>query len=240
MESLKITKGGKLIETEWVYDEAKKEGSYVSTDVTDQGIRHLLNGATLDEGVTLKDIFLFLNTELDIYDSIIGNWCKDIVTEGLTQPEKIFNGYNPDEIEYLELYWNLHQQAEGTYGLVRPDFHGVGWVLQQDKLFEWGEVEWPKGQRIPWGLSFTPTNELINLPLKLNPELDVYDDDHDSADWGKKLFTVKKPDFKLVDILNGVIWELSFHGGPPSRQKLRDELHEAVDKIKKEESESGS
>ena len=235
MEKLRISKGGKLIETKW----HPEDRSYKEHDVTDQAIRCLFETCSLEEGVTLKDVFLLLNTELELFDAILGNWCKDIVTEGLTQPEKLYTGqYDPDGIEYLELYKTVHTQQDGSYGLTRPDFHGVGFELTEDKLFDWGDVEWPKGERIPWGLSFSKSNELINIPLKLDNKLNVYDDDHDSADWGKKLFTIEKPDFTLGDILNGVIWELSFHGGPDKRDELGSELHDIVAQIKKENSES--
>lgn len=237
-ERIELRKGGKLIEIKWVYDKAKGEGEYQEFDITKQAIRHLFEVCELEEGVTLKDIFLLLNTELDIFDAVIGNWCKDIVTEGLTQPEKPYDlsTYDPDQIEYLELVYTPEYDLDGDdkdvlYGIHRPDFGGVGVVLQAENEHH------KAGERIAWGVSFTPSNELINIPVKLSDKFSIYEGilKWDKTSTGDRvLASFSNPTYTLGGILEGIIWELSFHGGPGSRKIRKDELDEAVKSIKKE------
>lgn len=237
-EKLEIRKGGKLIETKWIYDKVAKQGAYHDIDRTDQAIRNLFEVCELAPDVTLKDIFLLLNSEIDIFDAVIGNWCKEIVTEGLTAPEKPYdlNVYDPEQIEYLELRFTPEYESDGDgtedylQGFTRPDFGGTGVELRND-----GDQEhYSKGDRIPWGISFTPANELINIPVRLAKDVAIYEGilKSKSGQMPNKLAEFKNPSFTLGQILEGIIWEMSFHGGPDKRDAFNKDLRETVDKIK--------
>ena len=239
-EKLEIRKGGKLIETKWVYDKEAKQGSYVEFDRTDRAFRYLFEQCQLAPDVTLKDIFELLNSDIDVFDAVIGNWCEEIVTEGLTQPAKPYDlsKYDPEQIEYLELRYTPEYDLDGDnkdvfYGFHRPDFGGVGVVLQNDG----DQDHYKKGERIPWGVSFSKANDLINIPVKLADKFVVYEGimkwDKVSKD-NKKLAEFNNPTYTLGGILEGIIWELSFHGGPDKRNDMHKELLERVEEIKKE------
>ena len=244
-ERLSIRKGGKLIETKWVYDRAKEEGSYQEFDRTDSAVRHLFEVCDLEADVTLKDIFLLINTELEIFDAVIGNWCKEIVTEGLTQPGKPYDlsKYDPEQIEYLELTYTPEYDNDGDggpdelYGFHRPDFNATGVVLQND-----GDQEhYKKGERIPWGVSLTPSNDLINIPVRLSDKFVIYEGIlkcKDKPGFSHPIAEFSNPTYTLGSILYGIIWELSFHGGPDKRDAFGSELRETVDKIKSGEIET--
>ncbi len=244
-EKLEIRKGGKLIETKWVYDKAAKQGEYKEFDRTDSALRHIWDNCQLSADVTLRDIFLLLNTELDVFDALIGNWCKEIVTEGLTKPAKAVGVYDPDEIEFLELRQNFYydessQYGPSFYGYNRPDFGGVGYELKEDKLFDWIDkatgkpaIEWPKGERIPWGISFSKANDLIDLPVKLDTEARVFNENvDDKVNYHNQITTYKGATYSLGSILYGIIWEMSFHGGPDKRDEVGDGLRQTVADIK--------
>ena len=248
-EKLEIRKGGKLVETKWVYDKAVKKGEYVEKDVTDRALRFIFEPCELEEGVTLRDIFLLLNTELDIFDAIFGNWLKEIVTEGLTKPSKPYV-FDEEGIEYLELYWSFYyddgsRYGPSFYGYNRANFHGIGWERKEDKFFDWLDkdgnkvVEHAKGSRTNWGICFTPSNELINIPVKLDTTATVFDDnlDHEGdhkakTGWHYPITEYKGASYTLGNIIHGIIWELSFHGGPSSRDKMGAELRQMADDIK--------
>lgn len=240
-EGLAIRKGGKLIETYWHYNAETKKGAYQEKDVTASAIRRLFESCELEDNITLKDIFLLMQTELELFDTFIGNWCEEIITEGLTGPPKINTGYDPEEIEYFELDKTIHTDPTGTYGTDRPDFGGKGWVLREDKLADWKNedgsdcVEWTKGSRIPWGVSCTPANEIINIPVRLKNDLTVYNNDIESKDFHKKIISYPNCGFTLGDILNGIIWELSFFGGPASRDKAKKEMKDSIDEALRKE-----
>jgi hypothetical protein len=228
MEKLEIRKGGRLVKTKWVYDEENKEGQYVGRDVTESAIRYLFDDCVLADDVTLRDVFLLLNTELKLFDIILGNWCEEIVNEGLTGPAQT---ERDSEIEYLELYWvpsrNKFDGKNRMEGTTFPWFHGVGYVLTEEKEYH------PAGSRINYGMSFTPVYKLIDLPLKLKKETEVWTQDYDAglrAD--SKLMDTEEWPMTLGHILQGIIWELSFHGGPESRDKLGAELLQSVESIR--------
>lgn len=254
-ETLRISKDGKLIQVYFAGNETG-EDVYKEKDVTDSAIRRLWDHCELEDGVTLKSIFTLLNTELAIFDTIIGNWCKEIVTEGLSEPEGEYTGqYDPEGMEYLELYFHLQKGAvwdakrhdfdpnitvlEGTK---RADLHGIGWELKENKYHDWNDdvgnpaIEWPKGERIPWSVSFQKTNALINHPVKLKQETILHDD---ASTWRKPrhynhepITTFQQTEFTLGDILYGIIWELSFYGAPEKRDAQGEELLNQVKDIK--------
>lgn len=261
-EGLHITRAGRLIQTYWFYNDdetipKKERGKYLEKDVTESAIRRLWDDCTLEDGVTLKSIFTLLNSDINLFDLVIGNWCKEIITEGLTQPPAEYSGtYDPDGIEYLELYWSLARNAlwnesRGAFdsgitelqGTKRANFHGIGYELKEDKLHDWKNedgtdaVEWSKGDRIPWGMSFTAANAYINYPVKLAQKMIINDevernqktkDNH----FIKPVAIFERSVYTLGDILYGIIWELSFHGGPKERNEKSEELKESVDKIR--------
>lgn len=251
-ETLRIKKGGKLVETKWVYDHAKQEGEYQDFDRTSTAVRHMFEQCELEEGVTLKDIFLLLNSELEVFDAVIGNWCQEIVTEGLTQPAKPYDLTDEEAVEFLDLRWDWYyddasQYGPSFYGHGRPNLGGTGIARTKVKYFDWNdkngnpEVEYNIGDRTPWAISFTPANELINVPVRLMNEAVVYDDNTDKGfdvqnktGYGFPIATYKNPTFTLGNILYGIIWELSFFGGPDKRQEKKDELFKIVDDIKNE------
>lgn len=235
--SLRIAKGGKLIETDWVYDNEKEAGSYVDEDVTKLAIRRLFDPCTLEDGVSLRDIFELVNTELDIFDLVIGNWCKEIVTEGLTGTPKKVGYYDPAEIEYLTLgyYASYNSKKKNSFhGFHRPDFGGVGWKLKDNIYFDWNDpktgekmIEHHKDTRINWGLSFTPANEIIDLYVILEPEMKIYENDTD-GDYMSELHSFGEPEYTLGGIIQGIIYELSFHGGPVDRSGTKEEIDQRL------------
>ena len=53
-EKLELRKGGKLVETKWVYDKQAKKGEYKEFDRTANGLRHLFDTCVLAPDVTLR------------------------------------------------------------------------------------------------------------------------------------------------------------------------------------------
>jgi hypothetical protein len=239
-EVLTLKKGGKLIQTRWVYDDLAKEGEYKDFDVTNKAISYIREACELEEGVTLKDLFLLLQPEVDLFQVIFQNWLKEYVEYGLNNPGKPAGTYDPEEIEYLELYWDLYFDSEALYGHSRPSFHGVGYELRenlywkQDGSEELGEPQWQQGERIPWGLMGSDLLSFINKPLKLNNKLTIYDDnlDGDPSTYGKVLAEYSNPTYTLFNIIEGVFWEISFHGGISESKEFSEELKEAADKVR--------
>ena len=111
-------------------------------------------------------------------------------------------------------------------GYLRPDFHAMSRVQTED-----GDPmtdAWKKGERIPLSLSFTPSCDIIDKPVILNQDICICDDvvNHD---WSKDNTIVYDAcEYSLGHILNGIIWELSFHGSPKKRTDQKEELNEIL------------
>lgn len=222
--SYKLVKGGKLIHTDWIYDKESGEGSYVDIDVTERAISLLFEAITLDPDITLKDIFLLLNTNLEGFKHVIGNWVDEIVTEGLTQKEKPYDlsTYDSDQIEYISLSYNVEYDENDNntlslYGLNRLNVSGIGVPLKEKQGF------YNEGERIPYSISYTPTNELINIPVKFTNKLEVMAGIMQQNP-GVTLASFENPEVTLGQILNSIIWDFSFAGSPRSRDKFRADL----------------
>jgi hypothetical protein len=229
-ECLQIVKGGKLLQTHWFYDEEKGKGAYITREITENAIRYLFENCELADNVILKDILLLLDSRLDLFDYVLGNWCGDYVREGLDKPGKTYLKGDTDEIEYLELYktYNIDSKNNSISGNERPELHGVGFPFQKDE--EVYGLKYKKGERIAFSVCFSKIYNLVNIPVKLNPEL-ILNIENDS-NYDGKIIPYKGIGFTLGDILNGIIWEISFHGSPNDRDSKMLSMQKQVDDFK--------
>lgn len=217
---LTLKKNGLLYKSKWIYNKELGEGSYVESDVTAIPALHLFNECKLEDGVTLRDLFLFVKRHIEFFDLIVTNWCAEIVDEGLSSISSTHE--REKEIEYLEVYKLLTIEENETDGMTRADFHGVGYANEKD-------------ERINWGVSLSSSNVLIDLPLKLNTTCEVYKN-HEI----KPYLTLPNIAFTLIEIIYGIIWELSFFGGPQERQEKKNELDAMVDDLELEQEQEES
>lgn len=221
---LEIRRQGKLIETYWSYDKELKKGEYRERDVTDVAFSKLFDVCALEKGVILRDILCLLDKHLTIFNAVLGNWCEELVEEGLLgkEPEE------PEtEIEYLELYWHFSKRSEDDsefHGYQFPGFHGIGFERITDEIDRYGNVLCQAGDRINYAVEMTPLNDLAILPVKLNPEIKIYDESYKE----EPVALTESGVFTLGHILYGIVWELSFFGSPKMRDKKKDELNDTI------------
>jgi hypothetical protein len=212
---LHLKKNGLLYNTKWVYDKETGEGEYKEFDVTATPQIYLFNECELDSDITLRDLFLFIQRHIDFFDLIVTNWCREIVEEGLSPVET--SQEKDMEIEYLEVYKLFTVEEGETDGMTRANFHGIGYVNEEN-------------DRTHWGVSLSSAKDLIDLPLRLNTTCDVFRN-------YELLPYVSFPNiaYTLVEIIYGIIWELSFFGGPQERQEKKEELDAMMDEIEQED-----
>ena len=232
---LLLKQGGRLERVDWVYDHDAKKGEYVPTDVTEDAVSYLMDPVSLEDDLFLRDIFhLFdLNPALSLV------FRRDWAAEYLAEYKKViatapaYTGeYDPDGIEYLELYqmWSRSSSTGEISGHHRLDFHGIGYELRED-IIEHDWVAHKKGSRISWAIEMTPLAELINLPLRLNTSVLVSEADHEGGNYMQKLDTWQMSTPTLAQVLHGVIWELSFCGGPEDAAEKKEELRSRMDEV---------
>lgn len=222
MKHFELHPGGKLVQFEW----NSETGAYDQTDVTDHAPRFLWRETRVTSDTTLNDVFLLLEKHIEIFDVVIGNWCKDYVAEALSKSE-------PDNsLDYVELYWNFTvnehwQDSNKTYfgGHEFPQFGAIG----KDGM--------------NYAIEMTPTYKLKHLPLKLRPNVDLFDEgayyrkkDYKNPEKYRQGFDVIS--YTLGDILYGIIWELSFFGDPKNRDNEVQKMNDSIARIESGEDET--
>lgn len=227
--------GPKLIRRDWKYDESRAEGAYVDEDVTEHASRHLFSIVALTPEITLRDILLLLDIDPLLQEVFAPDWAKELLAEMMdgNVPLTPSIEYDPEGIEYLELYqaWNQDSYSGELQPIHRLDFHGVGFELQED-VVRGGRIVYRAGGRITWSVSFTSPLEMLHLPVRLNPEVVLYEDNVDSVNYSKEIGRMRNPGATLGQVIYSVLWELSFHGSPESRSEESIQLKNLADEVR--------
>lgn len=207
MDKVRIVKGGKLVGFGW----DKKVKAEVEQAVDGLLLDYLMLPCEIEAGVKLRDILMLLDQDASLYTQLLTNgpWLKDIVSEGLNNPFKS----DDDKVEWLELrrFMEAEQYEPAKCELEdHIQFHGIG---------EGG----------PYALDFSPIYTMTELEVRLNEEIDLYDQRQHTPTPPILLHTTQG--FTLLDILHGIFWDLSFHGSPENRDARKQEIVGRVKEI---------
>ena len=185
-------------------------------DLREDNVSHLspvllFESTTLAEKVTLRDIFLLID-EHPLIQKILGNWADEYVKEGLS------GGKASTNLVSLELRWNFSYTKDDliavlSHGLHFPELHGLD------------------GSGSRYALDYCNASELASLPVKLNHTI-TFTNETEPKDPER----LSGATFTLGDILYGIIWSLSFHGPPKTRDIKAKELEDRIRKAQSGES----
>lgn len=200
-------------------------------DVTAGAHEWLFTHVALDSGVTLGDVFRLL----DACPILTLVFAREYAVELCGEARFGAVDARPREpaaaegIEYLELsqQWSLDTARSIYSATQRLQLHGVGFELKADAP----DYRRKRGERIRWSVSLTPLRELLSLPLRINEELCILEDDIHAKAFGNEVIKGRHPQVTLGQVLHGVLWELSFHGGPQGREDVRNGLGEKLAEI---------
>jgi len=198
----------------------------VRLDVSSCAHQYLFTPVELAQDVTLADIFGLLEKDPVLVQVMRRNFAEELLAHARKGALKNENPYDPAGIEYLELYCTLDyntatKAVESNYMV---QFHGIGFELQEDR----DDAGFPqrKGTRTQWSVSFTDLREMLHLPLRVNTKVLISEGDFNAKGFGRELLTVHIQPLTLGQVLNGVLWELSFHGAPEDQAQARSGLLE--------------
>jgi len=82
-----------------------------------------------------------------------------------------------------------------------------------------------------YGIEFTSISILADLPIKIDDTLQLRRSIGDDVFDKKVVLSCKKPLY-LLDIIWGILWEISFFGSPASRNEKFDEIAGRLDDVK--------
>lgn len=168
------------------------------------GLHVLRCACHLDEGVTLADIFHAVEQDPDLVRFLERwSWCDlNAFHEEARKPAAAASDLFYIEIaKYLKWDERDAQETIEVSGIGEPDEHGM----------------------THYGLDFIPVNQLVELPVRLRPEMRIWKDH-------KKLGEAPCT-FTLLDILGEIYFEISFYGSPEDRDCQSAELQETMREI---------
>jgi hypothetical protein len=132
-------------------------------------------------------------------------------------------------IEFLELYqqWGLDTGTHEYSGKQHLQLRGIGHELDDDVSGEGRK----KGERVDWSVSLTPARELLLLPVRVKAEVRITEDDADAKAFMQEIRQTRHSDVTLGQVIHGLLWELSFHGGPEQQLEMSEDLRRRVAKL---------
>jgi len=225
--SLLLKKNGILEHTDWHYDEATDHGEYRTRELTEdaQLLLFMHNVCKIDEDVTLDDVLQFVSKHESLFNVLMSNCYVSEYLKARNEPKT-----KDTDIEYLELYTHLETDNDEydpkmpmhLNGLFLPQFHGIGKVLEEDGE----EGYYKKGDRINWSLSFSPVANLLHLPVRIADHVTV----SNGLDWQQEAHVIKAtPQYTVLQIVYGILWELSWYGSPEETKETGDQVRAAAD-----------
>jgi hypothetical protein len=217
---LKLTPKG-LFEFNWNSEKKKYIGKKVKKN---RIFLHLRDSCEIAKGTTLQNIFDIVDS-YKLLKTFISQYslCKDI--EAFHKQAKETPQWEKDEekIEYLEIKHtpNTSDYKSKTSYSTHVGFYGVG----------------PTPDKITYSISYSPMYKLSHLPVKLNKNFIIkepYNRKTHNKDNMPKNLVKATTDFSLLEILDGIYWDISFMGGPEENEKFIESMNDRLEAIKKE------
>jgi hypothetical protein len=175
-----------------------------------------------DSSITMRDFFSIIEANSEKWQNITGNiYVEDYVKEF----KKVKN--NPaltnSDFYYLELSWHSELWNEGNeyWNLPMYDTNEKGQELSINTRFNGvgPPDQYSSGSIEKYGIDFIPLQDMLELEIKLNPQIDVLFED----DLQNIKFSAKKK-FSVADVATGIFWDLSWDGGPKEKEEALKKL----------------
>ena len=175
-------------------------------------ISFLADGVELGESLRFKKLFDIISHNIEkfneiFYSSLGGYNLGPFLQEIENNPtEKI-------ESDHLELYW-ICDKYENELTIV-PSLHGYS--SKEDEYY---------------AMDFVPLNNLKNHIIKLNEKVNLFDYEKFREDDKEKLNSyLGNKGFTIFDLFNGILSEISFHGGPQDKKERLTELEDSISEV---------
>lgn len=193
-----------------LYVQTWSNQQYIEKPAKSDLMDYLTCPCEIEPGVKFSDICELVKSHCKQLTYILTNgpWLSNFIEEAGQEP--VIDENDNEHIDYLEVYWIAEIWDEVCEGI---GFHGIG----NDR----------------YALDFSPLNTLTHYEVRLNKKYELYN--HKDKHSDTPLISSIKP-YTLLDILRGIFWDLSFHGGPDERQAMKDSIIEAASEMKEVES----
>lgn len=193
-------------------------------DVAKHASAFLFEPIKLEPDVCLKDLLALFEVCPELHHVYKRQWSREVCEQAQKGALPLDN-----DIEYLQLNWAwcLDTYSNTYSGMLQPQLEGVGPILTEDDEVNGGKA----GSRINWSVSLTPVRELLDLPLRINEQLSLTEEDVDSHAFMREIATGEYKETTLGELIQGVLWDLSFHGGEEDKEQFLSDLKKQTEEI---------
>lgn len=175
-------------------------------------IPYLTNICEIKENFTFGDLFSFIEAEAELIEKIFGGSMGNFPLDEFIDEIKKETIKEKHPLEALEVYKcvEIHEYKREVDLNDCNHFHGLGKdeneVMQQ------------------WAIEGTSLHQLKNVPLKLRKKGYL-------TNWRVKPVKIEEFDtyYSLFDVINSILYEITFYGSPTNREKV---MKEDIENIK--------
>lgn len=166
----------------------------------------------ISPGVTLGEIFKSVDRHPELKQVIAAYaWCGSIDefhAEALKPRPEEQAEESKDRIVKLivKQYAQLSDENEHKDFNIITEFCGSG----------------PNKER--WSVSCTPMNELAHLPVEIDETFTI------ERNWKEEILSIQKS-LNLLEFLDAIYWDISFHGSPEDNARFVEELQQQIKEI---------
>lgn len=177
-------------------------------------IQWLCQEVELSPDFTLENLFYFIKQEKDminiVFYSHIGGFPIEAYIEEIEKDITPNNDYS--DLDELEMGWYTEYYADN--------------ILNSFEIYTAlsGNQKKPNGDNETYSISFSPLNEIKNIPLRLNKTIIINDDINASKGAINTILLKSYKNITLYDFLSCILHEISFYGYPGNRDKIIKEL----------------
>lgn len=231
MTVLTFEHGARLVAHQSQHESSDSKESLL-VDVSQLAHQYLFEELELASDLTLADVFGLLEKDPVLVSVYRRDFAEELLAHALKGPVLPQDEDDNERLEYLELYKvvEVNTAEQVLESSNRYDLHGVSFEFKEDT--DMGGYIQAKGTRLGYGVSFTDLRELLALPLKVKKEVLVCEGDIYSRNFGARLQELKRERITLGQLLNSVLWELSFHGAPEEQQATARAIKQDVAELK--------
>lgn len=205
--NLQICKNSKLAKMKWVPEEQIYKKIYLK----EKEIPFYINSTVcVEQGATLRNLFNIIINYTNFFSLILNlPDLESFFQEAFENSSEESNDYL--DLSALELEWSSHVMNRYEELILSEDIYFSG------RLNDGTNV----------ALELTPINEIIDFPLSINDVYNIYKEEEPF----KSIFLAVKP-MTLLQVITGIMNEISFFGTPENRNEKVEMLQETIEKLK--------
>ncbi len=207
-----LTADGRLLFDD-SYESERPEPANPAHDVTTRAQEYLFEPLELAPGVTLRSVLKLMAAD-NLLRAVLRRYNADAFLKAALTPvvadQLEEGGIDPADVEFAAVYRSLSRHSgDKTFdGLGYVMLHGVGHVATEDRIDN-DVLMCAKGSRTYYAFELTDARRLLDLPLRLDIEVAICEDDISVEDFWKKAEHLTCDRFNLGEVLEAVMSELA-------------------------------